>query len=378
MQGRSKPSLFLTPVIASLLIMAISTPALADKKMPKGLLGQEYRFSEQNSQQDTAPRQSGEAIRSNDVEPAPQQERPRPRDNRWDNRQDNAQAEQSREENPRIAIYQREQNNRQNVAAQQQAERQVAAERIAQLRENNDNQRQYQRGHQNERPDSRTNGRHSERQYQGNYGSPENPIAFKPGRPETNSQSWQDQHRQANDYQRHLNNQNLIAIRYNERLRDQNRREQYRSQQRYYEHMNQQRRYYDDNHHGFNISYYNSPVIYRYHRGGNYYYANRYQADLMRQAINYGYEEGFYAGRADRMDRWGYNFREAYAYQDANYGYYGYYVDRGTYNYYFREGFRRGYDDGYYSRYQYGRHYNNRYTPYSSVLNLILNFSNWR
>jgi hypothetical protein len=98
----------------------------------------------------------------------------------------------------------------------------------------------------------------------------------------------------------------------------------------------------------------------------------------MRQAINYGYEEGFYAGRADRTDRWNYNFRDAYAYQDANYGYDGYYVDHSTYNYYFREGFRRGYDDGYYSRYQYGRHYNNRYSPHDSVIRLILNFSNWR
>jgi hypothetical protein len=77
------------------------------------------------------------------------------------------------------------------------------------------------------------------------------------------------------------------------------------------------------------------------------------------------------------MDRWGYNYREAYAYQDANYGYYGYYVDRGTYNYYFREGFRRGYDDGYYSRYRYGRYHNNGYSLNDSVLRLILNFSNW-
>mgnify|MGYP003407095359 FL=1 len=99
---------------------------------------------------------------------------------------------------------------------------------------------------------------------------------------------------------------------------------------------------------------------------------------MILQAINYGYEEGFQAGRADRMDRWGYNFREAYAYQDANYGYNGYYVDRGTYNYYFREGFRRGYDDGYYSRYRYGRYNNNRYYPNDSVIRLILNLTNWR
>jgi len=142
--------------------------------------------------------------------------------------------------------------------------------------------------------------------------------------------------------------------------------------------MNQQRRHFDDHRNDYyRGSYYYSPIIYRYSRGGSYYYANRYQADLMRQAINYGYEEGFYAGRADRMDRWGYNYRDAYAYQDANYGYYGYYVDRGTYNYYFRQGFSRGYEDGYYGRYRYGRQYNNGYSLNDSVFRLILNLSNW-
>ena len=51
-----------------------------------------------------------------------------------------------------------------------------------------------------------------------------------------------------------------------------------------------------------------------------------------------------------------------YAYQDANYGYNGYYVDQDDYNYYFREGFRRGYEDGYYSRYQYGSYSNGNYS----------------
>jgi hypothetical protein len=46
------------------------------------------------------------------------------------------------------------------------------------------------------------------------------------------------------------------------------------------------------------------------------------------------------------------DYRDCYAYQDANFGYDGYYEDQGAYNHYFREGFRRGYEDGYYSRYQ--------------------------
>ena len=75
---------------------------------------------------------------------------------------------------------------------------------------------------------------------------------------------------------------------------------------------------------------------------------------MLRQAVNYGYEEGFAAGQADRQDRWAFNYQDSYAYQDGNYGYGGFYVERDDYNYYFREGFRRGYEDGYYGRYRYG------------------------
>ena len=48
------------------------------------------------------------------------------------------------------------------------------------------------------------------------------------------------------------------------------------------------------------------------------------------------------------------------AYEDANYGYTGMYVDQGDYNYYFRQGFQRGYQDGYNARLQYGRNDNGR------------------
>jgi hypothetical protein len=89
--------------------------------------------------------------------------------------------------------------------------------------------------------------------------------------------------------------------------------------------------------------------------------------------VNHGYEQGFRSGQADREDRWRSNYRDAYAYQDANYGYGGYYVDRDDYNYYFREGFRRGYEDGYSSRYRYGRYSEGRYTILDVFLGTILN-----
>jgi len=120
--------------------------------------------------------------------------------------------------------------------------------------------------------------------------------------------------------------------------------------------------------------YFYTASSYRYNRGGSYYETNQYGANLLRQAVNNGYQEGYNAGRADRQDRWASNYQDSYAYQDANYGYTGYYVDQDDYNYYFREGFQRGYDDGYNSRYQYGRRSNGKYVILGAVLGTILTF----
>jgi hypothetical protein len=76
------------------------------------------------------------------------------------------------------------------------------------------------------------------------------------------------------------------------------------------------------------------------------------------------------AGQADRQDGYRRGYQGSYAYQDANYGYNGMYVDRTDYNYYFRQGFRRGYPDGYSTRFQYGRNNNG---ILANVLSAILN-----
>ena len=94
---------------------------------------------------------------------------------------------------------------------------------------------------------------------------------------------------------------------------------------------------------------------------------------MLREAVNNGYQEGVAAGWADKQDRWAANYRTSYGYQDANYGYTGFYVDRADYNYYFREGFRRGYDDGYYNRLQYGTYSGGQHTLLGSVLTGIIN-----
>jgi hypothetical protein len=114
---------------------------------------------------------------------------------------------------------------------------------------------------------------------------------------------------------------------------------------------------------------------YRYNRGGSYYYTSQYGAEMLRRAVNEGYEQGYYAGQADREDGWDYNYQDGYAYEDASYGYDGYYVGLDDYNHYFREGFRRGYEDGYYSRNQYGRYSSGRYTILGAIIGQILDIA---
>ena len=127
-----------------------------------------------------------------------------------------------------------------------------------------------------------------------------------------------------------------------------------------------------------NDPYYYTAPIYRYDRGGTYYETNQYGADSLRQAVNNGYSQGYRAGQAARQDRWSNGYQSSYAYQDANYGYNGMYVDPADYNYYFRQGFQRGYQDGYGNRYQYGQYQGGSYSILGNILGTILNFQNLR
>jgi hypothetical protein len=120
--------------------------------------------------------------------------------------------------------------------------------------------------------------------------------------------------------------------------------------------------------------YFSSPATVRYSRGGRYYGTNQYGVTLLRQAVNYGYDQGYRTGLADHRDRSRSNYGGSFAYQDANFGYTGFYVDRDDYNDYFREGFRRGYEDGYGGHSQYGTYVNGRATILGAILGGILNF----
>ena len=114
---------------------------------------------------------------------------------------------------------------------------------------------------------------------------------------------------------------------------------------------------------------------YRYNRGGSYYYTSQYGAQMLRQAINNGYEQGYYAGQADRNDNWQFDYQDSYAYQDAAFGYDSYYVSLDEYNYYFRQGFQRGYDDGYYGRSNYGYYSGGKWQILGAAIGTILDIA---
>lgn len=149
---------------------------------------------------------------------------------------------------------------------------------------------------------------------------------------------------------------------------------QYRYEQQYLQRLRQQQANWNARRYNpYNDRYFNTPASYRYEYGGGYRETNRYGADLMRQAVNYGYQEGLRAGRADRQDGWRPDYRGSYGYQDASYGYDGYYVDQDVYNHYFRQGFQRGYEDAYGNRYRHGRgDGNGNYAILGAVLSVIL------
>jgi hypothetical protein len=106
--------------------------------------------------------------------------------------------------------------------------------------------------------------------------------------------------------------------------------------------LRQQEKDLRNNRHNYNNDpYFYTAANYRYRRG-RYYETNQYGANLFREAVNNGYQQGFLAGQADCQDRWHSNYPGSHAYQDANYGYGGFYVPQADYHYYFRQGLRRG------------------------------------
>lgn len=115
---------------------------------------------------------------------------------------------------------------------------------------------------------------------------------------------------------------------------------------------------------------------YRIYRNGSYYNTDNRGAELLRQAVNRGYQQGYNAGRSDRSSRRSMNWRNSNLYRSGNYGYQSY-VDSSQYRYYFQQGFERGYQDGYNSRNQYGSNRNGSLNILGSILSSILNIQSY-
>lgn len=115
---------------------------------------------------------------------------------------------------------------------------------------------------------------------------------------------------------------------------------------------------------------------YRIYRNGSYYNTDNRGAELLRQAVNRGYQQGYNAGRSDRMGRRGMGWRNSNVYRSGNYGYQSY-VDSSQYRYYFQQGFERGYQDGYNSRNQYGYSNNGTMNIIGTILSGILNIQSY-
>lgn len=184
-----------------------------------------------------------------------------------------------------------------------------------------------------------------------------------------------EQQRRSAEYGERLRQEELLAQKRAAILQQEKRQAQYKYQQRYVEKLREQRRF-TDNWRSYDYGrdpYFSSAPSYRYSYGGRYYDINQYGADLLRESVNNGYQEGFLAGQADQQDGWNRGYRSSFAYEDANYGYTGLYVDQSQYNHYFRQGFSRGYEDGFGNRQRYGRgNDGGRYQILASVLSQIL------
>lgn len=161
-------------------------------------------------------------------------------------------------------------------------------------------------------------------------------------------------------------------------LQQQRRINQYRAEQQYLAQLRQQQVQLQRARNYANDPYIQTAPSYRYGYSGVTRETNQYGADVLRQAVNDGYQEGVRFGQADRADGYPANYTNNAAYRDANYGYSGYYVDQSDYNYYFRQGFQRGYNDGYYSRSQYGSSLNGQPSILATLLTSILGLTSLR
>lgn len=115
---------------------------------------------------------------------------------------------------------------------------------------------------------------------------------------------------------------------------------------------------------------------FRVNRNGTYYETNNRGAELLKQAVNSGYQEGYRSGRNDRIGRRASNHKNSPVYRKGNYGYQKY-VASAQYQYYFQQGFERGYDDGFNTRFENGSDTNGSVNILENILQNILTIESY-
>ena len=123
---------------------------------------------------------------------------------------------------------------------------------------------------------------------------------------------------------------------------------------------------------------------YRVYRNGSFYNTDYRGAELLRQAVNEGYRQGFQAGRSDRNSNRQFGWTNSNVYRSGTMGYQSH-VTRSQYQYYFQQGFQRGYQDGansryandYNGQYEYGHYENGSVNILGTILNTILNIRSY-
>lgn len=124
---------------------------------------------------------------------------------------------------------------------------------------------------------------------------------------------------------------------------------------------------------------------YRVYRNGSYYQTDYRGIELLRQAVNEGYRQGFRAGRSDRGGNVRFSWSNSNVYRSGTYGYQTGNVSRSQYQYYFQQGFQRGYIDGsnsrydnnYNGQYEYGYYENGSMNILGTILNTVLNIRSY-
>lgn len=182
----------------------------------------------------------------------------------------------------------------------------------------------------------------------------------------------QEEQRRTMDYRQHLDEQARSQQQREAALQNARRTAQLRAQQEYAAELARRQAALRAERDYAHEAFVTAPQVYRYRVNNAYRETSQLGADALRQAIRYGYEQGYRTGQADRADHWHSDYASSPAYLDATYGYDGRYVDQVDYSYYFRQGFQRGYSDGFSHRLQYGTASNGSYSILANVLSGIL------